>query len=484
MSDQKKTAYKKFSRRDFLKTGALSSLAAGSFLFNGSANGTARRRFTRSGEAKNVIFMVSDGMSAGTLALADLVKNRQYGKSTHWIDLYNSDREFHRGLMDMASLDSPVTDSSAAASSWGCGHRINNGAVNVGPEDEKYRTVLEVFRDAGKKTGLVSTARITHATPAGFGANVEERGMEDEIAAQYLEREYDVLMGGGARHFDADQRGDGKDLFQAFDQKEYTVAQTKNEMREAPDGQGLLGLFFDSHVPYTTDHMSSDEYKEEIPTLAEMTSKALDNLENEDGFILQVEGGRVDHGAHSNDAAGMIYDQIAFDDAIKTVLDFIEGRDDTLLIITTDHGNANPGLNGAGPGYTDAGSMLDRLHEFRHTNNWILSELDENSSISDIRERVEYATQIGIEKDEASMLRDALREELVTPYKVRNTPSSVLASVMANYTSVNFIGSVHTGDYVELAALGPGIENMDQFTRNTELFDLMIEMAGVAEFAG
>ncbi|MFW6157634.1 MAG: alkaline phosphatase [Balneolaceae bacterium] len=485
MSEQNKKGPngKKFTRRDFLKVGALSPLALSPLLYGSNANGRPSQKVNTSrGEAKNIIFMVSDGMSSGTMTLADLVKHRQHGEQTHWINLYNSDRTFHRGLMDMASLDSPVTDSAAAASSWGCGQRINNGAVNMGPDDEEYPTILQIFKEAGKKTGLVSTARITHATPAGFGINMRSRNMEDEIAAQYLDREYDLLMGGGARHFDADQRKDGRDLFQAFAEKNYAVARTKQEIQEAGD-ERLIGLFFDSHLPYTTDHRSSEEYRENVPTLAEMTGKALDLLENDSGFILQVEGGRVDHGAHANDAAGMIYDQIAFDDAIKVALDFVEDRDDTLLIITTDHGNANPGLNGAGSGYTDAGPMLDRLHDFRHTNTWILSELDDMSSIRTIRERIEYATGIGVQQDEARMLRDALREDFTTPYKVRNSPSAVIASILANYTSVNFIGSVHTADYIELAALGPGIETLDNFTRNTELFDLMVETAGVAEYA-
>ncbi|MDZ7658305.1 alkaline phosphatase [Fodinibius sp.] len=467
------------SRRQFLKTSALSSIGLGSIMFNGCT--TDEKSFQERGSAKNVIFMVSDGMSAGTFNMADLIKKRQYGNDSHWIDLYNSDRKFHRGIMDMASLNSPVTGSASASSSWGCGHRVNNEAVNTGPNGEKYKPINQIFKDAGKKTGLVTTTRITHATPAGFSVNIDYRNKEDEIAQKYLQREYDLMLGGGARHFEADSRDDGEDLISKFSDKNYTIVRTKQELSQASANDRLLGLFYDTHLPYSIDHQTIDDHQQNIPTLAEMTDKALQQLENQNGFILQVEGGRVDHGAHSNDAAGMLYDQVAFDDAVKVALDFVDQRDDTLLIITTDHGNANPALNAAGEGYNDSGPFFDRLQDFRHSNNWILSELDKNSSVSEIRERVKYATQLAIKKEEAQTLRKALNGNLETIYDIKNYPSSVLGSILANYTSISFTSGGHTSDYVELAALGPGIDNLDHFTRNTELFDLMVNAVGVNE---
>lgn len=466
------------SRGEFLKSSALSTLGLGSLVLGGCNNSQG---FQDRGDAKNIIFMVSDGMSTGTLSMANHIKRRQYGNTSHWIDLYNSDRKFHRGLMDMASLNSPVTGSASAASSWGCGHRINNEAVNMGPNGEEYKPINQIFKDAGKKTGMVTTTRITHATPAGFAVNMDHRNKEDEIAQRYLQREYDLMLGGGARHFKADSRDDGQDLISKFTDKNYTVARTKQELAQASANSRLLGLFYDSHLPYTVDHQTIDEHQQNIPTLAEMTDKALQHLENQNGFILQVEGGRVDHGAHGNDAAGMLYDQVAFDDAIKIALDFVDQRDDTLLIITTDHGNANPALNAAGDGYNDSGPFFDRLQDFRHSNSWILSELDANSTVSEIRERVEYATQLGIEKEEAQSLRKAFNGNLETIYNIKSDPSSVLGSILANYTSVSFTSGGHTSDYVELAALGPGIDNLDHFTRNTELFDLMVSVADVNE---
>jgi len=469
------------SRKDFLKQG----LAASAF-FTGAGmipTGCATKKAAiakNPGDAKNIIFMVSDGMSHGTLTLADLVKRRQFGEVSNWMKLYNSDRNFHRGMMDMASLDSPVTDSSAASSSWGCGHRVNNRSVCMGPEGQKYQPILEVMKGAGKKTGMVTTARITHATPAGFAANVVHRDMEDKIAEQYLEQRYDLLMGGGSRHFDPARREDGKDLHKAYSEDGYSVVHNKQDMATASAGKRLLGTFSTVHMPFVIDRMASEELSTTVPNLAEMSETALERLSgHSEGFILQIEGGRIDHGAHDNDAAALIYDQVGFDEAIKVAMDFCDGRDDTLLVITTDHGNANPGLNGAGEDYSETAKRFDRIQNFRQSNHWILDGLDRESSVNQVRDRMAHATNLDISREHAAMFQKAIRGELVTPYYLKNEIEAVLGSILANYLSINFIGTNHTADYVELAAMGPGIEKLDHFTRNTELFDLMLESTGV-----
>ncbi|MDX1592373.1 MAG: alkaline phosphatase [Balneolaceae bacterium] len=479
-----------FSRREFLRTGALSTVALGGGILGPKTNG--KKVKSAPGDAKNVIFLVSDGMSSGTLALADLLKQQEEGDKTHWIQLYESDREYHRGLMDMASLDSVVTDSAAAASSWGSGKRINNGGVNWGPADEEYKTICEIFRDAGKATGLVSTARITHATPAGFGANVPSRSMEDDIALQYLERGYDVLMGGGSRHFHPDRRQDQRDLFSEFEQQGYTVAKTKRELSQATRNSKLLGVFYDSHMPYTVDYRTLNDLQQTVPTLSEMTEAALDRLNrHENGFILQIEGGRVDHAAHGNCPSGLVYDQIAFDNAVKTVMDFTEGRDDTLVILTTDHGNANPGLSGLGSGYRESPEMLATLQNYRHSFEWMYDQLDFNYSdnsingltVNRIMDLIEYAANTQITRDEALMIQQAFMGKFRAPFRNREGAGAVMAGVLANYNGIYFIGTNHTADYVEIAAWGPGSDHIPAFVRNTELFDLMVEMADVRAYA-
>lgn len=478
------------SRKDFLKTGALSGLAlpfgagVSAASGTGSAPLTSAGRPSKEGDAKNVIFLVADGMSIGALTMGDIVKRRQYGSASNWISLYGSDRVFFRGLMDMASADSFVTDSAAAASSWGCGHRIKNGGVNWGLNGERHKPVTRIFREAGKATGLVTTTRITHATPAGFAANVPNRDMEDQIAEQYLETGIDLFLGGGDRHFSPTARKDGRDLYREFSEKGYAVVKDKAALSKAPESGRLLGIFSRSHLPYTVDRKTVPQLTDTVPTLAEMTQAALRRLEGApNGFLLQIEGGRVDHAAHGNDPAGLVYDMIEFDDAVGVVLDYISGREDTLVIITTDHSNANVGVNGAGLGYTGSPAMLDQISRFRHSNEWMQENLPKEPTVKQLQDLIEQATTLQITDREAEMLQHSLKGTFETPYRAERTAQSVLAKIQANYLSINWLGQVHTSDYVEIAVLGPGMDRLTPFVRNTQLFDLMVDMAGVRAHA-
>jgi alkaline phosphatase len=314
--------------------------------------------------------------------------------------------------------------------------------------------------------------------------------MEDVIAKQHLDRGVDVLLGGGTRHFTSEGRGDSVDLFSQFEDKGYTVVKNRRELSRATTNSKLLGTFYDSHLPYSVDHNTSSELQKEVPTLAEMTQAALDRLEkNSNGFLLQIEGGRVDHAAHGNDAAGLIYDQIAFDDAVKVVMDYTENRDDTMVILTTDHANANPGLSGLGSGYGDSPKMLATIENYNHSFEWMFGQIrtdiseGRNISVTRLREMVEFATHTAIEEDEAIMLYNALNGNYRAPFRNRQGANAVLAGILANYNGIYFIGTNHTADYVELAVFGPGSDRLPGFIRNTALFDLMVDMADVRTYA-
>ena len=152
-------------RRELLKGG---SLALGGLLLTPfSAKANIFKEEFGGKKAKNIIFMVSDGMSSGTLHMADLYSRRKLGRPSHWISLYEENL-VQRGVMDMASASSIVTDSAAASSSWGGGQRVNNGSLNIGANGEEHLPILQKFKKAGKKVGLVTTVPVTHATPAGF----------------------------------------------------------------------------------------------------------------------------------------------------------------------------------------------------------------------------------------------------------------------------------------------------------------------------
>jgi alkaline phosphatase len=305
-----------------------------------------------------------------------------------------------------------VTDSASASSAWGSGSRIFNGQINVLPDGTRLTPIAQIVKQAGKKVGLVTTTRITHATPAGFAAVQPRRDDEDDIAPQYL-NVVDVLMGGGLRHFAPNRRKDGKDLIKTFQDAGYTYWNTRDQAISNARPEKVLGLFYDSHVPYTIDHIHSDELKRTVPTLAEMTRKALEILgDAPNGFLLQVEGGRVDHAAHANDAAGIMWDQLAFDDAIEVAYEFAAKRNDTLLIITSDHGNSNPGLNGMGGEYEASNKAMAMLQHAKCSFEELPNKLRNAGSADEVRDILKAQLGIEINGEEANALAGAIKGNL------------------------------------------------------------------------
>ena len=462
------------NRRTFLKTGAATAVAAGGGWRFASPVAASEMASPRSGQKpRNIIFLVSDGMSSGTLSIADQYLRWRDGRPSHWIRLYEEGK-VTRGLMDTASLNNIVTDSAAAASAWGCGHRVNNDSVNIGPDGEVYEPLLVTAKKLGKATGLVTTATVTHATPAGFAANVSRRWHENGIAVQYIEREIDLLLGGGRNHFDPSHRNDERDLLGESVEAGYKLVTNRSELQSAAANGAtqMLGLFADGHIPYELDRIHDDKLAATVPSLADMTRAGLRVLnQNPNGFVVQIEGARVDHAAHSNDVGGLVFDQLAFDDAVGEAVEFAEAAGDTLVIVTTDHGNGNPGLNS---GWQGGRYRFEVLSRFVGTHDAIFSRIDEESSLGTIWEVIGEVTKADVTRERAKLLQDALQGRYEAPYHRSSTPGVLLGQILANETDIGWAGRRHTSDHVELAALGPGSDGIRAFMKNTDVYDLMV----------
>jgi alkaline phosphatase len=453
------------NRREFLLT---SSTAAALGLGGPTLAGPARPRHTSGGppRARNLIFMVSDGMSTGTLTLADLYRRQHHRRACAWVGLW-SRPGVRRATSTTYSADAWVTDSAAAGSAWGCGRRVNNGVLNITDDGRQHVPLLVQARQAGKATGLVTTTRVTHATPASFIANAPKRDQWRIIAPQILDRGVDVVLGGGGKHFSESLLTRHPGLH---------IVRDRAALDAAPEAGRLLGLFAPDHIPMVYERTP------EVPSLTHMTRAALSRLDtNPEGFVLQVEGGRVDHAAHNNDAGSVIMEQLDFDDAIAGVLEWAEGRDDTLVIITTDHANANPGLTlYGGPGR----KAFDRIPAIRHSFDWVWEELEKLPGAARpgaVADLAEAATGIGLGKGSRELLAAAVEKKRVMPFAGANTWTSVLGAALADEVGVAFTGPNHTSDFVEVTALGPGSELLKPFVDNTDLHALTIAALGLPE---
>ena len=474
------------SRRKFLSGSGLA--AAGVAAFPHIAR-PADAATTRAGQKPSkIIHLVADGMSLATLSMADQLAHLDRNRGLAWLDLHRRIGA-HHGLMNMRSLNSLVTDSSAASSSWGSGSRIVNGTVNILPDGRELTTLYELFGQAGWKRGLVTTTEITHATPAGFAAKGLKREAADAIAAQYLERGVEVLLGGGRKFFDKTKRKDKRDVYAEYRAKGYALLNEADDLATAPLDKPWLGTFAASHLPFTVDQVHDPKLAKSIPTLAAMARRALEKLAQHERFILQVEGGRVDHGCHMNDAAAAFFDQIAFDEALEVCLEFQRRHADTLLVITTDHSTGNPGLNGTGLNYSLSPLLFSNLLEVKASFSEILKKLGfpeerdkKPEPVTDpakIAAIIKEATAYEITPTRAKLLVPFIKKEGAPIYSLMNTLTCQLGQLMANYTGVGWTSGAHTSDYVPITAVGPGAERFAGFIQNTDVFRHYTDLAGI-----
>jgi alkaline phosphatase len=522
------------SRRSFLSRSGLAAAAATAVAAPHIAR-AADELIRKTGQKpKRIIHIVSDGMSVGTLTCANLFSQLTRKRPLTWMNLHD-DPGAKIGLMNTRSLNSAVTDSSAASSAWGSGSRVVNGAVNALPNGTLLTPLYALFSQAGWATGLVTTAEITHATPAGFATAVKSRGDSQAIAAQYYDRKIDVLLGGGKPFFDGKRRKDKRDLAGDFTKAGYTVVKDLAGLQSAPLDTKLLGTFADGHVPYMVDYLADPKIREKTPTLAQMTTAALARLERKEQFILQVEGARIDHAAHNSDAPGAINDQIALDEAIDVCLEFQKKHPDTLIVLTTDHANSNLGLNGMGGGYRTSSQRFATMTEVKASFPEILKKLEKTgkkikvpSVPSDAEDKldvpdpmakidpngksegekekeddktkftaaVQMSSAIAVEpraiievigettgykmsERRAALFSKVLAGEYPALYDQMNSAVTQLGQVMANRFGIGWTGNTHTADYVGILALGPGAEHFAGFVQNTDVFVHYTQLAGI-----
>ncbi len=420
--------------------------------------------------AKNVILMIGDGMGPSHFGAAWLYSYRVLGKELRMVEVMKSGRTAYV-VNDTA--DAIVTESAAAATQIACGVKVPARAVGMGTDGKTpCKTLLELAKDRGSATGLVTTSGITDATPAAFAAHVEHRSDEASVASQELQAGVDLLLGGRRQFFlpaaAGGQRKDGRNLIEEARRAGYTVVGTASELQQAASGK-ILGLFNMGNMAYEIDRPKTAE-----PSLAEMTAKTLDVLtKNPKGFFVMIEGGRIDHAAHRNDAAATIRDTLAFDDAVGVALEFQRRDPDTLIIVTADHETGGMALIGHSKTSKEyIGIDLSAIQKVQTSFELILEELGKDPTPEKIRDAVKKHMGIEITEDEAKIVaNDTIRK--LDPYNYSYATLHTLAFVLRPYLRVGWGSQTHTASPLLAFGSGPGSEELVGFRHNTELFRIM-----------
>lgn len=331
------------------------------------------------GRAKNVILFVGDGMGISTITASRIFEGQRKGEDGERNQLAFEHLPY-LALSKTYSANQQTSDSAPTMTAIVTGVKTNDGGLsvnqsvtrsepsNVAIQANKLTTILEKAELSGRATGIVSTARITHATPAATYAHTSNRDWEadsnlpaeadvKDIAAQLVDSFVDnqlgdgleVALGGGRSYLlpktqsDPEypnvqgKRNDGRNLIQEFQTKfnaHYVWNKTQFDAFNPASGQRLLGLFEPSHMKYEHDR-PTDAGGE--PSLAEMTDKAIEVLKrNKKGYFLMVEAGRIDHASHANNAYRTLSETVALSDAVRLAMRKVDMKD-TLIIVTADH---------------------------------------------------------------------------------------------------------------------------------------------------
>ena len=312
-------------------------------------------------KAKYCFFFIGDGMASPQIHAAEtFLAAQKYGAD----EIAQNPKQEKlimktfpvSGTQTNHALNRLITDSAAAGTALACGHKTNVGAVSKAPDNSNFTTIAEAAKAAGMKVGIVSSVSIDHATPAVFYSHAENRNKFGIIDNALINSDFDYFAGGGTLKLNSDSIDKIAD-----NDSNFTYTNTREEFDAIKPGGKVLAVnpYLDEHkaLPYSinTGELNRNinpQYAGTI-TLAEFTQKGIDLMQdNENGFFMMVEGGKIDWACHANDASAAIGDVISFANAIEVAVNFAKDHpDETLIVVTGDHECGGMTLGFAGTDY-------------------------------------------------------------------------------------------------------------------------------------
>ena len=303
---------------------------------------------TVSEKPKNIILMIGDGMGLAQVSAALYTNFNQLNLEEFPVV----------GLHKSYSYDHLVTDSAAGATAFACGVKTYNNAIGVNKDTVPGKTILEEAEEHGLATGLIATSTIVHATPAAFISHTPFRENYEEAAADIMDTEVDLLIGGGKQYFER-RESDDRNLIADLKKRGYFVSdyaqQDINSFRWNPNK---------NFVFFTADkHPLPVSARQDYLALSARQAPYFLEKRSEKGFFLMIEGSQIDWACHAKDAKMSIKETLDFDRAIGEVLKFAKSRGNTLVIVTADHETGGLALM---PG-SDMGKVVGEFTTNNHT---------------------------------------------------------------------------------------------------------------------
>lgn len=432
---------------------------AGLLFFATAASSAPNDGATGPKPVKNIILLLSDGTGPEGWPLIRWIKGAPLNVDP-----------ILAGAIRTYGADSIITDSAPGATAYATGFKGTDKGISVGawnvtidaakemvaPKYVPLATLLEGARLSGRATGIVATCNIQHATPAAFSSHWHDRNNFSELGEQQVYQGMDVVLSGGSQYLlpksvQGGKREDGEDLVTVIKSKGYTYVTNKDELA-AVKGTKVWGAFAPDAMAYDIDRY---ELAPTEPSLAEMTSKAIDLLSadpkgKKDGFFLFVEGSKVDWAAHANDPSGFVSDLLAFDAAVGAAIDFAKKDGDTLVVVVADHGTGGITIGTKeDPKYstTDDDYVVSLMRKVQVTAEGIEKLL---ARADDQKIKAVMASKWGIND-----LSDAEFKAISTTIAEKKPLSQVVVPMLSSRARIGWTTGGHTGADVFLFSYGP-----------------------------
>uniref|UniRef100_UPI0025BD4F13 alkaline phosphatase n=1 Tax=Frisingicoccus sp. TaxID=1918627 RepID=UPI0025BD4F13 len=398
-----------------------------------------------------------------------------------------------------------------------------SGSINVSEDfQEKYETIAEKLKEQQNyKIGVVSSVNLNHATPAAFYAHQESRNNYYEIGLELIDSGFDYFAGGGLKKTTGSE-GDKEDLYVLAEKAGYNVIKTQAEAEKltSEDGKAII---IDEHLA-DSDAMAYEIDRQEGEwALADYVEKGIEVLDNDNGFFMMVEGGKIDWACHANDAASTITDTVALDNAVEKAVEFYnEHPDETLIIVTGDHETGGLTIGFAG---TDYDTFLKNFENQKisyakydedYVKQYKENKTDFDTVMKDITELFGLQIPNGVNEDtqqkdsadlhpesedkgalvmteyeyeqlksayETTMARTGEEEEFgqeeYIKYGSYEPLTVTITHILNNKSGINFGSYAHTGLPVEVLVQGAGAEKFDGYYDNTDIYNTMAELLNV-----
>lgn len=447
-------------------------------------------------KVKYVLLFIGDGMGLPQRAATE----QFLGRKLH-VDAMPA-----QGITTTFANDRFITGSAASATAIASGAKTNINYIGVDPEYKPVKSIAEMAKDNGMKVGIVSSVSIDHATPAAFYAHVKTRKMYHEIDCQLAESGFDFFGGGGLK--DPEGKKSKAPLGNAIEMAKkngYKVVTDKAAFKALKPGDGKVlswnaNLPDGKALPYAMDMTAEDI------TLPEFTAKAIEMLDNPNGFFLMVEGGKIDWACHANDASASVRNTVAFDDSVKVGLDFLAKHpDETLIVVTGDHECGGLTLGFAGTKYKSYFNVLDAQKiSFQKFSDEIVSEFrTKNGTFDEMKPIITRYFGLKFEGDpkkdrlvlapyQVEQVRQAFRrsmageeekagEDTYILYGGYDPLTMALTHALNHNAGLAWTSYKHTGVPVSTSASGPGHEAFNGSYDNIDIAFKLMKAMGIKD---